>query len=175
MNLQKLQTIIESIGTSLPPQGDWMPTLILENKTDCSIFGFVGDSLKNEYTKDRTAEQMINLIREFKPHTACFITTAWTLEWDKERNKKDPRLEKFMRGELRVRDQPDRIEIVSAYCYGEKGENEGETLMVGIIQRFPNKHPKIKEWRTMGGADDTTAAGRFPEAIKEGFSRAKGK
>jgi hypothetical protein len=168
MNLERLQKTIEEIGTSLPPEGDWMPALILEKPEDVSIFGFVGDAMKNDYTKSRTAEQMIELICEFKPHTACFVTTAWTLDWEGIPNR-DERLKGFMDGTLRVSQQPDRIEIVSAYCYGEKGENEGEVLMMGYIQRFKDKHPKIKRWKIMGGQDDVSAGGRFPEAIKKGF------
>jgi hypothetical protein len=174
MNLKKLQSVIEDIGTSLSPEGDWMPALILENPKECSIYGFVGDSMKDDFMKDRTAEQITRLIIENKPFSACWITTAWTLDWEKD-PESSKRIDAFMSGRLRVSDQPDRIEIVNAYCYGEKGENEGESIMFGYIQRFKDKHPKITRWKIVEGKDDFTAGGRFPEAIQEGFSRAKGK
>lgn len=175
MNIKKLQETIEKIGKGLGPEDDWMPTLILENKKESSIFGFIGDSMGNEYAKDMVAGKIIALIAEFKPDTACWITTAWTLDFDKDKLRKDPRMEAFMQGKIRLKDQPDRIEIVNAYCYGVRGENEGEVLMMGYIKRFKNRHPEITKWKEMGGTDDFTAKGRFPEAVHEGFRKAKGK
>jgi len=151
-----------------------MPALILESRKESSVFGFVGDCLSTQHSKDIVAAKIEQLITEFKPHTACWITTGWTLDFGEDPAKADPRMDDFIKGRMRVKDQPDRIEVVSAYCYGEKGENEGEVLMLGYIQRFKNSHPKIKRWRTLGGADDVTAEGTFPEAVKSGFQKTKG-
>jgi hypothetical protein len=162
--------VIELIGGGLPPNDDWMPALILENKGSASVFGFT--DLDGDEAKDIVANKITEVIAEFKPDTACFITTAWTLEFEKEKSS-EAEIARFMSGHLRIRDHPNRIEIVSAYCYGDLGENEGEALMIGYIQRYPNQGPQIKRWKIMDD-DITTAEGRFPDAVKDGFKQAKG-
>jgi hypothetical protein len=171
MNLRRLQRTIEAIGEGLPPKDDWMPTLILESKKANSIFGFVGDSMGGDLMKDITADQITRCIAEFKPDCACFITTAWSLEFE-EGEVGELQAEMMRSGKIRASQHPDRIEIVNAYCYGEKGESEGEALMIGYIQRFKDRGPKIKKWKII--EEDASATGRFPDAIKEGFRKARG-
>lgn len=171
MNLKRLQKTIEKIGESLPPNDDWMPALILEGKKANSIFGFIGDPMGSSLMKEIVADQITRCIAEFKPDCACFITTAWSIDFG-DKGASEAMVDLIRRGEIRPSQHPDRIEIVNAYCYGEQGESEGEALMVGHIQRFKDKHPKIKKWRIIEG--NTTAEGRFPEAIKEGFKLARG-
>jgi hypothetical protein len=171
MNLRRLQRTIEAIGEGLSPEDDWMPTLILEGKKASSIFGFVGDSMGGDLMKDITADQITRCIVEFKPDCACFITTAWSLDFGDE-GPSEAMVDLLRRGKIRPSQHPDRIEIVNAYCYGEKGESEGEALMIGRIQRFKDRGPKIKKWTIF--EDDASAEGRFPDAIKEGFKLARG-
>jgi hypothetical protein len=172
MNLKRLQRTIEAIGTGLAPKDDWMPALILEGKKAVNIFGFMGDPMSGDRGKDLVAMQITKMISEFKPHTACFITTAWSIDFGDE-PASESMAELLMTGQIRPSQHPGRIEIVSAYCYGEEGENEGEVLMIGYIERFSDAHPKIKKWKILddGGL---TAQGRFPEAIQEGFKLARG-
>lgn len=169
MNLKGLQKVIEGIGKGLSPDSDWMPALILEGKEANSIFGFAGNPMANDMMKDIVADQITRCIAEFKPDCACFITTAWSLDFE---GVPEEEVEKYRSAQIRPSQHPDRIEIVSAYCYGEKGESEGEAVMIGYIQRFKDSHPKIKKWKIMDG--NTTAEGRFPEAIQEGFKLARG-
>jgi hypothetical protein len=171
MNLTKLQKSIEAIGENLLPDDDWMPALILEGKGAASLFGFVGNSMGNDLMKDIVADQITKCIAEFKPDCACLITTAWSIDFGDE-PASEAMTELLRRGEIRPSQHPDRIEIVNAYCYGEKGESEGETLMIGYIQRFKDKSPRIKKWKII--EDDASAEGRFPDAIKEGFKLARG-
>jgi hypothetical protein len=171
MNLKRLQKTIEAIGTHLPPNDDWMPALILERKGDATIFGFVGDPMGGDIAKDVVALTITRCIKEFKPDCACFITTAWTLDFN-ALGSDEAFIEKVRTGQIRPSQHPDRVEVVNAYCYGERGESEGEALMFGYIQRFKDSHPKIKKWRII--EDDTSAEGRFPDAIKEGFKLARG-
>lgn len=176
MNLKRLQKTIEAIGDGLPPDGDWMPTLILESKKVNSIFGFIGNPLANDLMKDITADQITRCIAEFKPDCACLITTAWSIDFG-DKGAPESMWELLKSGQIRPSQHPDQIEIVSAYCYGEKGESEGEALMYGYIQRFKNSHPKIKKWKIIDSGDgdgDMTAKGRFPEAIQDGFKQARG-
>jgi hypothetical protein len=171
MNLKRLQRTIEKIGENLPPGDDWMPALILEKKESVSIFGFIGNPMGGTVMKDLVAETIMNTIAEFKPDCACFITTAWSLDFGAMGSPQEM-IDRYIRGELRPSQHPDRIEIVNAYCYGERGESEGEAMMVGYIQRSKDKGPKIKKWKIIDKG--ATAEGRFPEAIQEGFKLARG-
>lgn len=172
MNLRKLQRTIEAIGEGLSPDSDWMPALILEGKGSVSIFGFVGDCMGSWQAKDASAAQMTKLISEFKPDCACFVSTAWSLDLE-GKEVSEEMLEKIKSGEIRPSQHPDRIEIVNAYCYGESGESDGEALMMGYVQRFKDRGPKIKKWKIIED-DGVSAEGRFPEAIQEGFRLARG-
>lgn len=172
MNLKRLQEIIEKIGESLPPNDDWMPALILESKEQVTIFGFAGNPMGGSRMKDLVAAQITKCIEQLKPDCACFISTAWSIDFEGKPPPSGAMVELIRKGEIRPSQHPDRIEIVNAYCYGEKGENEGEALMIGDIQRFENSHPKIKKWRII--EEGATAEGRFPEAIQDGFKLARG-
>jgi hypothetical protein len=166
MNLNKLQKTIEKIGGTLPPTDDWMPALIVEGKKEVSIFGFIGDSMGDQLAKDTVASKITELIAEFKPYFVCFITTAWSVDFEKE-NLDELDKELWTAVAMKVSEHPNRVEIVNAYCYGVQGPNKGESLMIGYIQRFPDKGPRIKKWKVV--KEGASAEGRFPDAIKEGF------
>lgn len=166
MNLKGLQEIIEKIGEGLPPKDDWMPALIVENDESASVFGFVGDCMGSQQSKDMVAQQIIKCIVEFKPHCACFITTAWLADLEKE-DLSEFEMELWRAGVNKISDYPKRIEIVNAYYYGVRGPDKEEALMIGYIQRYPDAGPKIKKWKII--REGASAEGRFPDAVKEGF------
>lgn len=171
MDLKRLQKTIENIGKHLPPNDDWMPALILESKAKITIYGFVGDPMGGNRMKDVVAAGITDLIATERPDCACFITTAWTVDFEALGMPGEEELERWKRGNIKLSEHPDRVEIVNAYVYGERGPNEGECLMVGYIKRSPNKGPQISKWKIH--QDGIEAEGRFPEAVKEGFRKAK--
>jgi hypothetical protein len=172
VDLERLKKTIEGIGKHLPPQDDWMPALILESKAAITIYGFVGNPMGGHRMKDAVAEEISNLIATDKPDSACFITTAWTVDFELLGITGEEELERWKHGAIKLSEHPARVEIVNAYVYGERGPHEGECLMVGYIQRSETKGPRIKSWKIH--ADEVEAQGRFPEAVKEGFRKAKG-
>jgi hypothetical protein len=170
MDLNELQKIIEKIGVTLPPKDDWMPALILESeKEGASIFGFVGDAMGSQMAKDVVAQAITSCIIRSKPDCACFVTTAWSIDFEAE-GVSELDMELWKSGAYKLKDHPKRIEIVNAYVYAVRGPNKGEALMMGFIQRFPDKGPKIKEWKII--KEGATAEGRFPDAVKKGFQLA---
>lgn len=169
MNLEKLQKIIEKIGESIPPKDDWMPALIVENKKSASVYGFVGDSMGSSMAKDMVAEAITNCIAKFKPDRACFVTTAWSVDFEAE-GLSEFEMELWKAGAMRIADHPRRVEIVNAYYYCVRGPDKGEALMMGFIERHPDKGPTIKKWKII--RDGATAEGRFPDAVKQGFQKA---
>jgi len=171
MNLNRLQKIIERIGEGIPPKDDWMPVLILESKEQASVFGFVGDPMSGQYAKDIVARKITECISTFKPDVACFITTAWSLDFEKG-GLSELDMELYKMGSIKISEHPDRVEIVNAYVYGVRGPNKGEALMIGYIQRHPDKGPTIRKWKVI--KEGASAEGRFPDAVKEGFELAKG-
>jgi hypothetical protein len=173
VDIKRLQKTIEEIGKRLPPNDDWMPALILESKSKVTVYGFLGDPMGGHQMKDRVADEITELIATDKPDVACWITTAWTVDFEKMGPMGDEELERWKRGNIRLSQHPDRIEIVNAYVYGERGPNEGEVLMMGFIRRSKNKGPEIKKWKIFD-QEGIEAEGRFPEAVKEGFQKAKG-
>jgi hypothetical protein len=171
MNLKKMQDIIEKIGKTLPPKDDWMPALIIEGKTMVEVYGFVGDPMGGQFSKDLVARKITDCIETFDPDAACFITTAWSLDFEKG-GMDDFELELYKAGATKIKDHPKRVEIVSAYVYGVRGPNKGEAFMMGYIQRYPDKGPSIKKWKVV--TEGASAEGRFPDAIRKGFQLAKG-
>lgn len=172
MNLKRLQKTIEKIGRKLPPEDDWMPALILESKAKFAIYGFVGSPMSGDRMKDVVAAGITDLIATERPDAACFITTAWSVNFEAMGVPGEAALEQWKRGDIKLSEHPARIEIVNAYVYGERGPHEGECLMVGHVKRFTDKGPEIEKWEIH--QDGVTAEGRFPEAVKEGFQKAKG-
>jgi hypothetical protein len=169
LNLKKLQSIIEKIGEETPPKDDWMPVLILEGRKEVTVYGFIGKPMEGEYAKNSTARKITESIAAFKPDVACFITTAWSLDFEKGGiSERD--VEAYMSGAIKIANHPARVEIVNAYVYGVRGSNKGEALMIGYIQRHPDKGPTIKEWKVI--KEGASAEGRFPDAVKEGFQLA---
>ncbi len=169
MKLEGLQEVIEKIGEGLPPGDDWMPALILENEKEATVYGFAGDFMSNQRAKDEAAKMITRCIVEFKPDCACFVTTAWTIQLDMD-GVSELDLELHKMGTYKIKDHPKRVEIVNAYVYAVRGPNKGEALMMGYIQRFPDKGPKIREWKII--KEEATAEGRFPDAVKQGFQLA---
>jgi hypothetical protein len=172
MNLKKLQRTIEKIGRHLPPGDDWMPALILEGKYKATVYGFMGNSMEGEVMKNAVAAEITDLIATDKPDCACFVTTAWSVDFEALGESGEELLEQWKRGHTRLADHPNRVEIVNAYVYGERGPNEGECLMVGYVKRSGDKGPRVSKWKIH--TDEVSAEGRFPDAVKEGFRKAKG-
>jgi hypothetical protein len=171
MDLNKLQKAIEKIGKSLPPKDDWIPALIIEGKEGASIFGFAGDAMFNNFSKDVVAKAITNCIAKFKPDCACFVTTAWSIDLEKS-GIDEFDLELWKAGAMKIADHPDRVEIVNAYYYSREGPEPEEALMIGYIQRYPDKGPTIRKWKII--KEGASAEGRFPDAVKGGFDLAKG-
>jgi len=170
VNLKKLQKTIEKIGEGIDPQDDWLAHLIMEKKGEGTICAFDPAFFMSQESKDNCAEAIIKTISVLKPDCACFITTAWTINFE-ENNVSDLDVELLRSGTMRLADHPKKVEVVSAFCVGERGESEGEVLMMGFIERSPDKHPRIKKWKIMPGGMDSE--GRFPEAMREGFRLAR--
>lgn len=170
MDLKGIQKTIEKIGTSLPPNDDWLPTLIMEGKKP-TIIGFAGDAMKNNGVKDIVAGHMTELIAENDPDVVYWITSAWALMQD-AKGVSELDMELYRMGAIKLSEHKHRVEIVNAYCYGEKPKLR-EAFMIGRIQRNKNRPPTISKWKIIEG-EGLTSEGRFPEAIRRGFKQAKG-
>lgn len=170
MNLKAFQEQIENIGKNLDPKDDWMPVLFLEKDNERAIIGLM--MMGNEEEKDMCAFVMEQIIRVTNPDSACFISTAWLsmMEEGARKYQSDEEVrEAFRSGELLPPSKdPNRKEIVVAVCVGVKGENDGEAMMMGEIERSPGKPPRIKEWTIHD--DDMGFSGRFAEAMQKGFA-----
>lgn len=169
MNLKQFQEHINNIGTTLDPGDDWMPVLFLEKDKTIAVIGML--LMENDQTKKLCAAMLKKIVSMTNPDSACFITTAWMAHPDAR--FKDSTTEEFeeayRKGYVkRPSEDPNRIEIVSAVCMGVSGENDGEAFMIGEIERFPDKPPKIKKW-DIHDDEDLKLTGRFADAIREGF------
>jgi hypothetical protein len=67
-------------------------------------------------------------------------------------------------------EDPTHTEAVVGTCIGVRGEGDGEALMIGHIERFPDKPPRIKKWDVY--EDEARIEGRFADAIRFGFEHA---
>ncbi len=169
MNLKSFQERIERVGTNLDPDEDWMPVLFLEKDNDMAMVGLL--MMEDEQQKDMCAFVMEQLVRTTNPDSACFLSTAWMSRMREDNTyKNDEEIkEAYRTGEiLPPSKDPNRKEIVIAVCIGVKGENDGEAMMMGEIERSPDGPPRIKEWTIHD--DEWGMSGRFADAIKKGFA-----
>lgn len=161
MNLIKFRKNIEEIGSTLKPDEDWMPALILEKQDKMIIVELM--CMGNDEQKDIEALLITKIISSMRPDAACFVSTCWSLKMD----PKDPISEaQYHAGLIRPSTHPNRVEVVMCLCVGERGESEGEAMM-GTIERSKHKPPKIKKWENM--PDVYQSEGRFIEAMRAGF------
>lgn len=161
MKVEQFKEAIIDIGKHLAPDADWMPAFFLEKDRRLAIVGLLlmGES---DESKDRTADMMEFLITVTNPDAVCFISTSWVGHGREDgswvRPSKDPK----------------RKEAVTGFCMGVRGEADGEALLIGYIQRSPDKPPVITNWVMHESEDDNeiTTKGRFPEAMQAGFDNA---
>jgi len=171
MNLTAFQKSVEDIGKNLDPDEDWMPVLFLEKGDQRALIALM--LMDNNETKDLCAAVMEQIIRVTNPDSACFISTAWITTAKEENKGKYPDYESveeaYKRGHILPPSlDPDRKEIVIGVCIGIRGENDGQAMMVGEIERSPGKPPRIKDWKIHD--DDMVMKGRFADAMHDGFA-----
>lgn len=170
MNLKGIQATIEKIGTKLDPDGDWLPTLILEGKKS-GVYGFGGEAMMNNQVKDLVAAEITELIVLHEPEVVYWVTSAWSLSHQNP-GVSELDLELYRQGAFKISEHKHRVEIVNVYSYTEKPKPR-EVIMFGRINRHKSRSPTIGKWDIMEGPE-VTSEGRFPEAVKEGFKKAKG-
>lgn len=174
MNVKSFQRSIKAIGENLGPNEDWMPTMILEKRFNgedhTAIIGLTEEFMKDQETKDDCAVLMTETIAKNKPDAVCFISTCWTLIMDKDHGPTQEEIQKTIKAGLSK--HPKRVEVVLCICCGERGEAEGESMMMGFIKRS-RSHPVIERWDIQMIGGDNAISGRFIEAIREGFKQAK--
>lgn len=169
MNLETLKQSIEDIGRGLPPQDDWLPVLFLEKDKEAAIIGLA--LMENDMTKDFCAFVMETLIRVTNPDVAAFISCAWkgTPRSADQFSTAEEFEEAYRKGYIpRPRDDPSREEIVIAVVIGVRGENDGQCILSGEVERHEDKGPTIRSWEEWDN-EGTEVKGRFAEAIRKGF------
>jgi hypothetical protein len=163
INTELVKRMIEHVGEDIAPNGDWMPTLILEKDGKCTILG-VPLPMDNEIHRGFVAAVITSEIRTAKADTAVWITTAWTVRLA---NASDAEKRDAMRlaEQHKLYQHHKRIECVVAMI-GRRGVSGCEAL-IGEIVRRPHLHPSVEWTQHLPSGDGY--AGRFPEALMEGF------
>jgi hypothetical protein len=161
MKVEQFKNAITDIGNGLSPTGDWMPTLFLEKDGKIAIMGLVGMPDQDE-GKDWMAGIITVTIAITNADAVCLIMSAWTAPPNPDGTITRPR------------DNPNRKEAITGYCMGVRGESDGEAMMMGYIQRSPDKHPVITDWTMLESEEENelTTKGRFPDAMRDGFRKA---
>ncbi len=158
MILEIIQQQIENVGTSLPPDADWMPHMILEDADDpitgpgsLILMGILSnfDWTKEGFERGFVAQIIRDAILRFRPKTACFFATGYTKFFDLA-------LPPFKPVHMYTNKQEAVIGIVAG--------NEGAVEIVGEIQRHPDHHPVITRWNTINNP-----TGFFVRVMCEGF------
>jgi|SRR6266850_2398061 len=170
MNLDIFKKLVEDLGPTLEHDEDWMPTLFMqdalspENQSGKRVIIIAGlcMDLNTQEQKDKVAEAIKAIIITSDPSSACFIVTAWTTRHEGDMSKIDS-------GILRVSESPHKEEAVVCVCVGGRGELDGETIMIGRIERSSGS-PKIKSWDIMSGEEGVEFGGRFYDALQEAFT-----
>jgi hypothetical protein len=160
----ELKAMIEDIGPTIDPDGDWIPCLHVYTDQGAALIALL--MMENDQTKDLCAKIMYNIIRRTNPNAVAFVSTAWQGDPDSHATMdREDFLEAYRKGWIpRPSQDPDRVEIVMVLLV-EKNHNC--TMLFGEIERSPDQPPKIKEWREM--TDTNAGDGRFGEAIMNGF------
>lgn len=202
--LISLRKTTEDIGTSLEPDADWMPTVLVEGtfpadmpnvkpemigKEGIVIIGLAGGFMNSDQSKDLTAIIMTGAAKALQAKGMTFISTIWMIEYQNSQAESDyiaslPEEEKrkyvydLAKAQGPPREHPNRKErlmLMSVY-YG--GEDDGTKIAYADIKREKEKHPILFNWKLMDGSGENFF-GRFPEAIYAGLrmaaeDRAKG-
>ncbi len=164
MGFTKLKQKIEDIGTSLDPDGDWAPVLIVERQDNKMINCLL--MMHNDETKDMCAKIMTKIIMETQPESATFISTGWLSKYNDRHEDKESFMNKLESGLIaRPSEDPNRIECVICIVVEQSGKN---AMIIGEIERS-STYPKIKKWTEVDEANSLD--GRFAEAMREGFKR----
>ena len=160
----ELKAMIEDIGQTIEPDGDWMPCLHVYTDQGAALIALL--MMENDKTKDMCAKIMYNIIRRTNPNAVAFVCTAWQGDPDSHGHMdREEFYEAYRKGWIpRPSQDPDRVEIVMVLIVDK---NKNSTMLIGEIERSPDQPPKIKEWKEW--ADKEPGDGRFGEAIVNGF------
>jgi hypothetical protein len=164
MKKEHVKGMIESVGKTISPDGDWMNTLILETNGSATVVG-MPMSMADDTDRAIVAHLITETIRGAKADAAVWITTAWMVMLA---GASDAEIHDAIKlaEQHKLTQHHRRIECVTALI-GHR--NAGCAMISGKIIRRPNEHPLV-EWQD-DLPDDSAAqfAGRFPEALMEGL------
>ena len=169
MNIDLLKETIEHVGTGIRPDGDWLPTLIVEKdiggeKPSTSVIPMIG-ATEDEASRMITALAITATLRKLKATAAAWITTAWTVQLENATNaqKRDAL---NLASQHKLVQHHAKFEVVVAMVAIRNAP------MIGLTGRIirSDSYPKVKwmkEWREEGEAH---FGGRFPEALRDGMN-----
>jgi hypothetical protein len=165
MELTSIKKVIQSIGSLLGPDEDWMPVVILEKDTTAAAIGI---PVMSDKSKDMVALLIQAMIQLTNPDAATFISTGWLgepIESDRFMSEED--FDKAYEDNLIPRPSldPDRREVVIVVSVNSNGDSYS---MYGVIKRS-KKAPEISNWKELGGSKSEDVKGRFADAMRRGF------
>jgi hypothetical protein len=110
---------------------------------------------------------MTKLIAGLEPDAVCFISTVWTVEPEPDETGILQAL--YEEGVFTPPSMdPKRVEAVMCMRV-EKGKYSEQEMVLGFIQRNPDKPPVITQWKEFKDPE-LRSKGRFLDAIRNGFN-----
>jgi hypothetical protein len=197
--LMGIRRSVESIGETLAPDEDWMPTLIVEGT--CPKEGplppglpesargskttFVIGILRfsNEAAKQRTAMMMRMTAVALDATAMAFVSAVWmsvaNTRAKKLEGESDEDFERRMEQEAvdwqnehgRPSQDPNRIEKLMIISASTDAEDDGNVTAFASIRRYKDKPPTLYDWAIMNDSVHGFV-GRFPDAISDGLKAA---
>jgi hypothetical protein len=196
--LTAIRETVEDIGKNLDWDDDWMPTVIVDagkmpadlpngdktpedqvGKPARLVIGLAGDFMKNDETKQWTANMMTMLALKVRATGMVFINVVWMVELKVDKLElpndmtEDEWEQEAIAAARRVPppskhpERKEKLMLISAQ-YG--GEDDGTKLGFADIKRQEGQHPKLENWQLHNGDGPVSKfIGRFPDAIREGL------
>jgi hypothetical protein len=194
--LMGIRRSVESIGETLAPDEDWMPTLLVEGTcpTQGPLPPGVPESARglktsfvigilhfaNEAAKEATAMMMRMTAVALDATAMAFVSAVWmsmaNTKAKKLENESDEDFESRMEEEAvkwqnehgMPSQDPNRIEKLMIISASTDAEDDGNVTAFASIRRYKDKPPTLYDWAIM---DDSVHGfvGRFPDAISDGL------
>lgn len=161
--LTDARTIVESLGTTLGPDDDWMPVCFLLTGDEMVVAAIDPEFMSSNATKNRLGDVILpGLVRKTNADAFAMVMTIWQTKISQDNAYDQAKLDpETGLPRVPVSLMPDRVEAVLVTAVTKEGANAS----VAEITRSPDKAPELGAWDTVNVA----FSGRMIDGVKAAF------
>ena len=146
-----LLTRVESVGTNLAPDDDWMPMLFIVDQTDQGTIVPVPALFTDEEQKNKAYNSVIpKLLREQKAKVASLVTMTWMV------------VQSMDDSVVRPSEDARRVEAVNVASFDWTGAFR---WAIAEVTRSRGEHPRLGHWKKASSEAGAKLEGIMSEPI----------